>query len=378
MSNLPLIDRKTELSAHMVGLSRYLRKHAQIKTGPAEIAEVLQALSISPIQHPEMFKLCVKSILIKSKAHLGVFDELYAKYWKEVEASANAKIKEQAHPTPVNQAQNKILSIKEWLKSSPAEEEIQTATYSANPAIGQRDFSSFTEEDLIELYPILQSAARSLARKLLHSKTSRGNKTLDYSKTIRRSLSKGGEYWELVYKERIKVPRKLVLLCDVSKSMELYARLFLQFMYTFQLLYRPLEAFVFGTQLHPISSILQKEVFAEVLNALQKKKLDWNGGTQIGSSLHTFISQHPQSLTGYKTVVIILSDGWDTGETALLQKSMQFIHKKAHKVIWLNPLAGNPNYQPSVKGMQTALPYIDVFAPCHNINSLRGLSQYLK
>jgi uncharacterized protein with von Willebrand factor type A (vWA) domain len=170
---------------------------------------------------------------------------------------------------------------------------------------------------------------------------------------------------------------KLLMLCDVSKSMELYAAFLLQFLYAFQQVYLRMETFTFSTSLQRITPILKQKHFGDALELLSNENEGWNSGTRIGESLNTFVNDYSNKLVDSKTIVIILSDGWDTGNIDMLKKSMQLIHTKAKKVIWLNPLAGYAAYRPEVAGMKAAMPYIDIFAPVYNVDSLRKLSKWI-
>ncbi|MDP4821421.1 MAG: VWA domain-containing protein, partial [Saprospiraceae bacterium] len=167
------------------------------------------------------------------------------------------------------------------------------------------------------------------------------------------------------------------LICDVSRSMELYSRFLIHFMFGLQQAFSRMETFVFGTRLTRITAAMQAENFDKALQQLQEQVPDWFGGTRIGASLEQFCTEFSHQLLNKKTIVLIMSDGWDTGGIDTLEKSMQTLHKKSAKVIWLNPLAGNLNYQPSVRAMEVALPYVDVHLAAHNIDSLKALLKHL-
>jgi uncharacterized protein with von Willebrand factor type A (vWA) domain len=143
--------------------------------------------------------------------------------------------------------------------------------------------------------------------------------------------------------------------------------------YAFQSNYRRIEAFAFSTQLYRVTPALRQRDFKSALEEVALQVSGWSGGTKIGGSLHQFYRQYGNRLLNRQTVVIIMSDGWDTGDIAQLENTMRRIQHKAAKVIWLNPLAGSARYEPKTQGMQAAMPYIDVFAPGHSVESLRQL-----
>ncbi len=250
--------------------------------------------------------------------------------------------------------------------------------YSPFETESERDFSTFQADELSEVMRLINEVGRALAtrfsRRTMETKK-RGK--FDFRRTMRLSLRRGGEILDLAHYRRRRQRLKLVLLCDVSKSMDLYSRFLIQFIYAFQSVYRRIETFVFGTSLHRITDILRDEELSIALDYLSGTVKDWSGGTKIGASLEQFVSNYGIKLVDSQTVVLIISDGWDTGEVDLLENNMQYLHKNSRYVLWLNPLKGSPGFQPTTRGMQAALPYIDFFASAHNIISLRNLVRQL-
>jgi uncharacterized protein with von Willebrand factor type A (vWA) domain len=199
----------------------------------------------------------------------------------------------------------------------------------------------------------------------------------DLRQTLRKNLRRGGELLELAWRKPKRNRIKLVLLCDVSKSMELYTTFLIQFMYAFQQVYSRMETFTFGTSLKRITPLLKENNFPGALHLLEAENNDWAGGTRIGESLDSFVKIYSKKMLDSKTIIIILSDGWDKGNMDILKKNMELIEAGSKKIIWLNPLAGYASYRPEVAGMQTAMPFIDVFASVHNAESLRQLGKWL-
>ena len=193
---------------------------------------------------------------------------------------------------------------------------------------------------------------------------------------MRSSLRRGGELLDLAHRERKRQKLKLVLLCDVSKSMDLYSRFLIQFIYAFQHAYRRIETFVFSTALHHITPTLRHGDIDQALDALAAEIPDWSGGTRIGAALNAFL-QDRAALVDHLTVVIIVSDGWDTGDIEQLRDSKHQLQRQSRCLIWLNPLLGSADYKPATRGMAAALSHIDFFAPVHNLQSLKDLIGYL-
>ena len=381
---MDLIQRKTQLSENIPAFCRYLRSKG-LGIGPADSIAALQALTTHDFRDREGFRLILRAVLTRSVAEQRLFDQQYEEYWRNLEKAVDSKVKagdeleQQQRATPKPDARPKALSIQNWLKGSGAQEEAEMASYSAGEVMTQKDFSTFAEEDLREVMRLITRIARSLAkRKNRRYQASRKHQRLDLRRTIRGSLRTGGEVMELAYRGRKPQRLKLVLLCDVSKSMDLYSRFLIQFTYAFQQVYKRVETFVFSTSLHRISEALRERDFAFALDRLAQEVPDWSGGTRIGASFKAFVEQYGPRMLDNRTVVLILSDGWDTGDTEILAESMRHIHQKAARVVWLNPLAGNPQFSPTVQGMQAAMPYIDVFAPCHNVESLKEVVRLTK
>lgn len=377
MDSPPYITRQTSLSANIVQFCRFLRTKG-IPNGPREEADALRAMESLTLTDPDLMRLSLRAILTRKRADQIRFDELYQQYWRELERAVDAKTKDQPKEKnkPTNEGQPKkeqLQALKSWLNLEQEQnEEEELSTYSAAENWVMKDFSGFQGEDLQEVMQLIHLFARTLATQYQrrYQKAKRSSK-MDLRRTMRQNLRRGGEIVELAYQKRRIRRLKMVVLCDVSKSMDLYSRFLVQFIYAFQNVYRRIETFVFGTQLHRISEQLREREFASALENLSDKVHDWSGGTRIGYSLQAFCEQYGERMLDDDTLVLILSDGWDTGEPAVLENAMRFIHRKAHKVIWLNPLAGNPDFEPTVLGLEVAMPYIDLFASAHNLDSLR-------
>lgn len=379
MSN-ELIKRRTELSANLLGFCRYLRGHG-FTIGPAETSLMLEALDrIAPFESPEAFKESMAATLCRSRSQQESFGPLYDRYWKELEKAVNSKRKDhpEEKPQPSASKQPSIRQIKNWLQGNTEEDITEAATYSAQQSVTQKDFAAFSKEELQDIWKLIQQIARTMALQANRrwERTHR-QKILDLKNTVRRNLRQGGTLMDLRFRRPKKNRHKIILLCDVSKSMDLYSQFLLQFIYTFQNVNKKIESFVFSTELHRVTQALRGNEFKESLKRLSEEVDGWSGGTRIGHSLNQFVQNYSR-LLNRRTTVILLSDGWDTGETQLLEASMRKIHAKAGRVIWLNPLAGNPDFKPEVKGMQVAMPYIDIFTSGHNIDSLKALARKLK
>ncbi|MCB0631972.1 MAG: VWA domain-containing protein [Saprospiraceae bacterium] len=373
-----LIVRRTSLSENILGFCRYLRQK-DFRIGPAEEADALLAIArLAPFANPDIFRLTLRAVLARTRPQQHQFDELYAAYWKELEKAVDSKIKEapeekqrrtKAQPKPDFQ------SLKNWLygNQNKQDEEAELAAYSAAAGAGTKDLSGFSDDELEEIMRIIRRIARPLSLQYNRRRqTSAKPGNFDLRRTLRRNLRRGSDILELVYNRPKKQRPQMVLLCDVSKSMDLYSQFLVQLMYGFQRVVSRVETFVFSTSLHRVTSQLNQQSFEKTLEALSQTVPGWSGGTRIGASLQTFVEDYGRRLLQRNSLVLILSDGWDTGEPEVLEEAMRYIQKRAARVVWINPLAGSPSYEPKVRGMMAALPYIDVFAAAYDVDSLRN------
>ncbi len=201
---------------------------------------------------------------------------------------------------------------------------------------------------------------------------------LDFRRLLRKNVQYGGEIFELPrLRQRLRIKR-LVFLCDVSGSMNPYLRFMLRFIKEVQELPTRVETFVFATRLSRITPLLARLPFPKAMEAIGKTVRDWHGGTRIGSCLQQFNSFRGGSMLTSSTVILIFSDGWDRGDPLVLEREMRKLHLRSYRIVWINPLLGGASYEPTCRGMSTALPHIDSFLPSHNITSLERLAGTLR
>jgi uncharacterized protein with von Willebrand factor type A (vWA) domain len=193
---------------------------------------------------------------------------------------------------------------------------------------------------------------------------------------MRASLRTAGDPFERHWREPAERPRPLVLVCDVSGSMEPYARMLLAYMQACVAARRRVEAFVFGTRLTRVTAELRGRDPDAALERAAGAVRDWSGGTRIGEALATLNREHGRRL-GRGAVVVLLSDGWDRGDPALLEREVARLARCSHRLIWLNPLKAHPDYEPLTRGMQAALPHVDEFMAGNSLVSLEQLADAL-
>ena len=348
-----------------------------------EETDALLAISYLPIDKEKYFKRALKIILSKNQYQFSVFDNYYDEFWEQLSRATDAKTKN--IPSQKNnrlETQKKAAqfeSLKSWLNLKTADDTINITSFSSQEVLSKKHFSDLNEEEMRLMISLLEKLARKLAHeKSRLTRVSKKHKSLDLKRTIRSNMRAGGDITKLLFSDKKERKLKLVLLCDVSKSMDLYSRFFIHLIYSFQQAYDKIETFVFSTALHRVSEILKVNALDKAFDIISDRVPQWSGGTTIGACLSSFTEGYRYKMLDKKTIVLILSDGWDTGDPQVMKAAMKTIYKESKKVIWLNPLAGNSNFSPEVIGMKTALPFIDVLASAHNLESLKKVMKELQ
>lgn len=273
-------------------------------------------------------------------------------------------------------------SVSEWLELNSDENDEKetgdTIAYSPDDVLTQKDFSKLSSEEIEKAREVIAKFAALLATKLSRRKElAVKGKTIDFRRSWRKNLAYGGEPLTLVHKRHKIKKNKILLLCDVSGSMDCYSKFLIQFIYGMQQEIKEIEVAVFSTRLTNITGILRRKGVEEALRDMAEVVPDWSGGTKIGESIVGFYREFARSFTANRSIVILISDGWDQGDAEVLQRSMEMLNRHAYKLIWLNPLLGSNGYQPVCRGIRTALPYVDYFLPAHNLESLVKLTKVL-
>ena len=347
-----------------------------------------ESVHLIDIGEREAFYHTARTNLIANETDRETFDTAFNLFWRypRPEFQAVETEEEASEPSSLQDLSDAIDEqdmIEQWLDAETEDdeeegEEDDPLAYSVEEVLTRKDFSEFTREDMEKAREIVAKLAAVLATKLSRRKVvGKKGKTIDFRRSWRKSLAHGGEPLELIRKQQKIKKTKILLLCDVSGSMDCYAKFLIQFIYGMQQELKEVEVAVFSTHLTNITGLLQRKGLAEGLNEVANVVPDWSGGTKIGESLLEFCRQFAPSLSAYRSVVILISDGWDRGDVDVLRRSMEMIHRHAYRLIWLNPLLGSDGYQPICRGIRTALPYVDYFLPAHNLESLAQLTKIL-
>jgi uncharacterized protein with von Willebrand factor type A (vWA) domain len=261
--------------------------------------------------------------------------------------------------------------------SIPGDTPTLAVRYSRTEVLRHRDFAHYTPEEFAESRRLMDDLrmAGSLrrSRRMRPSRRDRGRP--DLRRTVRRALRAGGEPISRAFVEPAERPRRLVLLCDVSGSMEPYARGLVRFLHAAVVGRGRVEAFVFGTRLTRITRELSSRDPDAAIAAAARRVADWSGGTRLGECLQQFNDDWGVRGMARGAVVVIMSDGWDRGDPEVLSEQMERLHRVAHQVVWVNPLKSSPDFAPLARGMAAALPHVDDFVEGHNLASLEHLAR---
>ncbi len=279
-------------------------------------------------------------------------------------------------PKPIQQLMERAPSRqgeKETKQPDPENSE-QVMIYSSLEVLRQKNFEEFTREELREARRLMAALDWQLGeRQTRRKRPARHGAQIDFTRVLRRNLKYGAELVQLPERERRSKPRPLVVLADVSGSMERYTRMVLHLLHALSHEVARVEVFTFGTRLTRITPDLKRRDVDASLARVAQHVPDWSGGTRIGETLKTFNFKWARRVLRAGAVVLVISDGWDRGDLSLLQREMARLQRSCFRLIWLNPLLGAPSFEPRAQGLQVALPYVDDLLPVHNLASLEML-----
>lgn len=348
--------------------------------------EVAAALEHVDIGRRSDFYFTLRTLLIHRQPDLARFDEAFRVFWRPPPGEcssenlrARGELRRSGTPE-VDIAAAEPAAPDDSSPSTPTEpiEQIAPMSYSAQEVSRVKDFAHFTDEELEKARAMITALTWDLGLRQTRRWSAGRGSSLDLRRVVRRNIKYGGEPLALPRRERALKPRPLVLLCDVSGSMERYARMLLHFIHSLAGGVDRVEAFVFATRLTRVTRGLgQRGGADDVLRRVPRQVPDWGGGTRIGEVLRQFNVRWARRVLGHGAVVLLISDGWDRGDPEVLAREMGRLQRSCHRLIWLNPLLGSKEYQPLTRGMQAALPFVDDFLPVHNLVSLEALAERL-
>jgi uncharacterized protein with von Willebrand factor type A (vWA) domain len=396
------------LTRNMLTFGRELRD-AGLPIGSGQLISFVDAISEIDVRIRQDFYSAAKVTLVTSPEQIPVFDAIFGQFWRRimnpvgpVETSFEDLLTDEEPPddsTPrdASEAEKKagqdnatrvrersVLSVEDTGEEGDGEAEDlddvpdDVIVFSAREVLRKKDFSQFTQEEVAEARRMIARMDWRLGTRLTRRKQRANNgEFVDYRATLRRSLRNSGVPIELKRRRRKERMRPLVLICDISGSMDRYSRLLLQFVHALEHGLDAVEVFVFSTRLTRITRELRKRNVDSAIENVVNSVDDWSGGTRIGEAIKDFNFNWGRRVLRSGATVIMISDGWDRGDPKLLSKEMARLQRSCRRLIWLNPLLGAPGYQPLTQGIRAALPYVDLFLPIHNLKSMEVLAHVL-
>ncbi len=356
---------------HVVTFGRVLRE-VGIEVGPGRVADAVRGLGVVDLTRQEDVYFALRQTLVSRHDELELFDRAFVAWF--LRGPIAPPVREKQRRKLADRTEATLGSDVGGDDAEVVGEPVELGA-SAHELLREKDFAEMTAEEFVRARRLLLAIARSRPRRTSRRLTPdpRGDR-LDMRRLIRRSLRTGGDPVDQPWKARKEVPRKLVVLCDVSGSMDAYARALLLFLHAMVGSGRGVETFGFGTRLTRLTGDLATRDPEAALAHATTTDLDWGSGTRIGASLKEFNEVYGRRALSRGAVVVIVSDGWEREGPEAISREMARLARAAYAVIWVNPLKGNPEYRPLAGGMRAALPFVDRFLSGHNLRSLEELA----
>jgi len=381
MDSLPAIESQGKLLDNVLLFGR-LCKMLGMAITPTSMIEVAQAIDLIELGHKADFYFTLRALMVRHQRDLALFDQAFRAFWKTPGIFGPAL----NPPLPKewsSQRKMQFLPPLDTTPASPLSPEDSTRliamipTHSTLEVLRTKNFADMSPQELNAAKWLMKHLAWSLGQRETRRFTAGKGRTIDIRRAFRHNMRYAGEMlWLPTRTHKIK-PRPFVILCDISGSMERYTRLLLHFMHTLASSIYQVESFVFSTRLLRITRLMRRTSVDGALREVGTSVNIWGSGTCTDAALHTFNYRWGRRLLGHGAVVLLITDGWDRGNTEHLKHEMARLQRSCHRLIWLNPLLGDANYAPLTQGAQAMLPFVDDFLPVHNLASLEMLAREL-
>jgi uncharacterized protein len=372
----------SQLLDNLLAFGRVLRREG-IDVHPGRMLDVVEALGhVSLAVRDEVYHAC-RALLVHRHEQLVIFDRVFEAFWRRhrhpdvrIDAPLDA-------PRTSPGAIEVVLALEEASDTGgdsggnvPAPER-GVKIWSDQGGVADRDFAALTPDEIVAareaLSRLVWNPGMRRTRRWIPGRGAR----IDLRRAIAESLRSGGDVVTLPTRTRRLRPRPLVLLCDVSGSMERYSRMLLHFAHALTSRHRRVEAFLFSTQLTRITRQLCARRPDEAIAAVSRSVPDWSGGTRIGGAIKEFHRRWGRRVLNGGPVVLLISDGWDRGDPEVLGAQIARLQRRCYRLVWLNPLIGTAGYSPLTRGLEAALPYVDDFLPARTLTNLADLAAHL-
>ena len=374
----------SRLVDNLLIFGRVLRR-AGVEVHRGRLLDVIEALGHVDLgARDEVYYTC-RALLVHRQEHIAIFDRAFAAFWREHYAGEAGR--EPRH----QESRASVLEIEEVLapdevnapsgagdaEGNASKPSTGVKSWSDLGGLADKDFAAFTSDETAAaaaaLSRLVWTPGERRTRRWIRGRGSR----IDLRRAIADSVRTGGDVVKFGRRTRRVRPRALVMLCDVSGSMERYSRMLLHFAHAVTRRHHRVEAFLFSTQLTRITRHLRMMRPDDALAAVSRTVPDWSGGTRIGGAVKEFHQRWSRQVLNGGPVVLLISDGWDRGEPGQLRDQIARLQRSCHRLVWLNPLIGTADYAPLTRGLQAALPFVDDFLPARTLTNLADLAMHL-
>ncbi len=364
-------------SANVAKFARVLRR-AGLEVEPGQTATFLRALARLGFNRRSDVRAAGRAIFVRRREDVATYEAAFDLFWRRHGAGTEPegrlpRLAQRRSPEGSG-------DLPPEPGSSDEESIVLVRPRSASPSevLRAADFASLTPAEARDAEAMLEALRPRLPRRpSRRSRVGRTGHRPASRRMLRRALGTAGEALHWRWLRRTSRPRPVVLVCDISGSMERYSRFMLRFAHALQRSGAPVEVFVFGTRLTRITRQLRVRSPDAALRRVADKVVDWNGGTRIGESLHQLNRRWVRRAVRSAAVVLLMSDGWERGDPALLAREMATLRRSCHRLIWIDPLAARAGFAPTTAGLEAALPHVDDFVPAASVSSLAALAERL-
>jgi uncharacterized protein len=371
----PVGVRGEVLLANVARFGRLLRR-AGLGADSGQTATFLQALALLGFERRADVRAAGRAIFVRRREDVRLYEAAFDLFWRRRSGSGiSDRLPRMRQVTrrerPADPADPNA-DAAEQARLVPA---VRPGAASALTELRTADFGSLTADEARDAQAMIEALRPRLPmRRARRSRSGRSGHRPAARVMLRRAISTGGEALRWRWLRRTERPRPIVLVCDISGSMERYSRFMLRFAHALQQSGAPLEVFVFGTRLTRITRQLRLRSPEAALRRVAEKVVDWSGGTRIGESLHELNRSWVRRTVRSSAVVLLVSDGWERGDPALLAREMATLRRSCHRLLWIDPLAARPGFEPSTVGLRAALPHVDELVPAASVATLEELA----
>jgi uncharacterized protein with von Willebrand factor type A (vWA) domain len=348
------------------------------------VPDALRALAEVGLTRRDDVHDALRTVLVSRQEDLRPFDEMFERFWRAWSREERPAV---AQPMHVPSRARSTLHISAATPGSRAgadpgasnqpDRELGVQTYSHEESWRRKDFATFTADDIARAEEAMTQLVWNPGDRLTRRWAAAHGGAVDLRRLVGVNMKHGGELLEVPRRARRKAPRPLVLICDVSGSMEAYARMLMLFAQAIAGNERRVEVFLFSTRLTRVTRQFADRQPGRALVRARDAVPDWSGGTRIGEALRSFNTRWARRVLRRQPVVLLISDGWDLGDPALLSREVARLQRAVYRLIWLNPLIGSPGYEPLTRGMRAALPFVDDFLSVRDMFSIDALARHL-